>query len=118
MLPVLSWLIFLFSVARIILFAAALKFPSICRSYLYLELMICALTALAPRSAYLDWDFMIQTYLQTIVLNFCLFYCNFWPSLIGSNIVMIFVLGSGSVVYDQSTTNVRLIALGILLVVF
>ncbi len=101
MLPVLKWCILLLALARVIIFMVALKFPNACRAQFYIEVSICALTTLVPRQAHQDWDYMAQIYFLVSILNFCLFYCNFLPSLICSGVVNIFVLISGALVYDH-----------------
>lgn len=105
-------------ILRAIVFLVALKIPNACRFYFYIEVIICALTALAPRSAHQDWGYMAQYYFQTIIINFCLFYCNFWPNLICSYAVNIAVLASGVIVYGQSVVDSNIMDLFVGLLVF
>ena len=95
-----TWSILGLVLVRVPIFLLAFKYPVLCRTYFYIEVVICALTTLAPRVAHLDWVYMAQSYLQTNLINFCLFYCDFWPSLICSSVVSILVFFSKWLVYD------------------
>ena len=61
-----------------------------------------------PRSTNKDYQQMAESNLLITVLNFCLYYTNFWPNIILSGIVNIAVLISGFLVYDKSSTIVGL----------
>ena len=100
MLPALKYIILILMIFRVIVFLVALKIPNFCRAYFYIEVTICALSTFAPREAHQEWEYMAQGYLVMTVLNFCLFYCDLWPSLICSGLVNICVLVSAVLVYD------------------
>lgn len=74
-LPVIKWFTILLLLLRVFVFMVALKKPEACRFYFYIEVMICALAAFAPRSAHQDWDYMTQNYFLMTMINFCAFYC-------------------------------------------
>ncbi len=117
-LPVIKWLTICLLILRLFVFLVAFRLPKVCHFYLYIEVTICALTALAPRSAHQDWEYMAQYYFDTIIINFCLFYCDFWPNLIYSYAVNITVLVSGVIVYEQSFRDFNKVGLFISLLVF
>ncbi len=118
MLPHIKWLILCLLSFRVGVFFVAFKIPNACHLYFYIEVTICALTALTPRSAHQDWEYMAQNYLRMVIIDFCLFYCNFWPNIICSAIVNISVLVSGVIVYDQSFKDLNLLGLFISLLIF
>ncbi len=61
---------------------------------------------------------MAQYYFQTVVINFCLFYCNFWPNLIYSYAVSIAVRVSAVITYERSLDDSEINGLFISLLVF
>ena len=98
--PTLEKLLILLCIARIGIFAISFKRPKTCRLYFYLEILISLLTALAPRHAFQDWDFMAMAYVQNTILNFCLFYCHFLPSVLFTSLVNIAVFCAKTMMFN------------------
>ncbi len=107
------------AISRVIVFLVALKTPpTVCRAYFYIEVMICALSTFAPRQAHQEWEYMAQSYLVMTVLNFCLFYCDLWPSLLCSGLVNICVLASAVLVYDKVEFSFNDVGLFIIILIY
>ena len=60
--PTIKIMLIMLNIARIGIFVIGFKRPKACRVYFYLEITISLLTALAPRNAFQDWDFMVMAY--------------------------------------------------------
>ena len=72
---------------RLLTFLLAFKVTFLCKVLFYIEILLCALSAFMPRKAYEDGDYMAQSYFLATLVIFCLFYCNFWSSLVTSYLV-------------------------------
>ena len=89
---------------RVIIFAAAFKFPYLCNAHFYNEVLLCMLSAFFPRKAFQDGSYMAEAYLQAVFIIFCLFYNSFWRSLICCTFVQIAVFVAQKNVHKSSSS--------------
>lgn len=109
-----SSLIILLVFARVAIFAAAFKIPALARAHFYLEVLLCALTVFMPRKGFEDGVYMTQSYFQTTIIIFCLFYNSFWRGLISCGLINITVFVVQRVIYKPTNTESILLFLALL----
>ena len=70
----------IFTLGRVILLLVSIKQLSVCRYYLYYELLLFIINICLPQG--LSFDVTNEKMMMFAVLNFTIYYFEWWPSLI------------------------------------
>ena len=100
--PILQWTMIIMTFGRVILMAISFKYLSICKMYIYYQVLYGVLEDCLPR----DFGDMQSKLSNTNnVMNFCLLYFDFWPNCLTMSSLPILQLATNSFVYDKKITG-------------
>lgn len=102
MFPILQWTMIIMTFGRLILMAISMKKLSICKTYIYYQVLYGILEDCLPR----DFGDMQSKLSNTNnIMNFCLLYFDFWPNCLTMSALPLVQLMTNTFVYDKNMTG-------------